>query len=73
MSTIRKVQAYATEDGQVFMSLDEAAGHKYVKRLKTILGSSSVFGPRTLIENSRAIAEVLNAYNAEMDDLEKDQ
>jgi len=69
--TIKQATGYQTEDGRMFSTLNEAAGHAYAKRLKMIIGnSSSVFGVGTILEHSREILAILLEYNAELDRLE---
>lgn len=71
---IKKATGYQTDDGRMFASLNEAAGHLYGRRLKAALGAkgSSVFGVNTIIEHSREIEAILRDYNAELDRLDKD-
>lgn len=69
---IKKAVGYQTEDGKMFSTLDEAAGHTYGQQLKEALGKqgSGVFGVGTIIKNSRDVERILAAYNAELDRIE---
>ena len=71
---IKAVTAYMTEEGEVFKTLNEAAGKRYARALKEILtpGNSGVFGVKKLLDHSREVERILQAYNADMDALEKD-
>jgi len=71
---IKKAVGYKTEDGRMFASLNEAAGHSFGQRLKDALGKrgSGVFGVNTILENSREIETILKDYNDEWDRLEQD-
>jgi len=69
MTKITKAVGYMTEDGRMFRSLNEAAGHKYSAQLKTIVNSPT-FGVHKILENSREIEAILRAYNEELDTLE---
>jgi hypothetical protein len=71
--SIKKATGYQTEDGSMFASLNEAAGHMYGKRLKAALGNrgSGVFGVNTILESSREIEAILREYNAELDRLDE--
>lgn len=70
--SIKKAAGYQTEDGRMFATLNEAAGHAYGKRIKDAIGNrgSGVFGVNTILENSREIEQILREYNAELDRLE---
>jgi hypothetical protein len=72
--SIKKATGYQTDDGRMFATLNEAAGHSFGKRLKEALGKqgSGVFGVNTVLENSRKIEAILREYNAELDRLDKD-
>ena len=69
---IKKAMGFKTEDGRIFATLNEAAGHTYSSRLKDAIGrqNTGVFGISTLLANSREIAAVLNEYNEELDKIE---
>lgn len=71
---IKKSIGYQTEDGRMFASLNEAAGHSFGQRIKEAMGKrgSGVFGVNTILENSREIEAILREYNAELDRLDKD-
>ena len=71
---IKKAVGYKTEDGRMFASLNEAAGHSFGQRLKDALGKrgSGVFGVNTILENSQEIEAILREYNSELDRLDKD-
>lgn len=71
---IKKALGYQTEDGRMFASLNEAAGHSFGQRIKEALGKrgSGVFGVNTILENSREIEAILREYNSELDRLDKD-
>ena len=64
---IKKAVGYKTEDGRMFASLNEAAGHSFGQRIKEALGKrgSGVFGVNTILENSREIETILHEYNEE--------
>jgi hypothetical protein len=72
--SIKKAAGYQTEDGKMFATLNEAAGHAYGKRLKDAIGNraSGVFGVNTILENSREIEAILRDYNAQLDRLDKE-
>lgn len=72
--SIKKATGYQTDDGRMFASLNEAAGHLYGKRIKDALGNrgSGVFGVNTILENSREIEAILREYNAELDRLDSE-
>ena len=68
---IVKTQGFRTDDGRMFATLNEAAGHLYAKRLKDAIGKNSgVFGVSTILAGSREIEAILRDYNAELDKLE---
>ena len=71
---IKKSIGYQTEDGRMFASLNEAAGHSFGQRIKEAMGKrgSGVFGVNTILENSREIETILREYNDELDRLDKD-
>ena len=71
---IKKAVGYKTEDGRMFASLNEAAGHSFGQRLKDALGKrgSGVFGVNTILENSQEIEAILREYNSELVRLDKD-
>ncbi len=71
--SIKKATGYQTEDGRMFATLDQAAGHSFGKRLQQILGKngSRVFGVNTLLDHSQEVESILREYNAELDRLEK--
>ena len=71
---IKKSIGYQTEDGRMFASLNEAAGHSFGQRIKEAMGKrgSGVFGVNTILANSREIEAILREYNAELDRLDKD-
>ena len=71
---IKKATGYQTEDGRMFATLNEAAGHSYGKRIKDAMGArgSGVFGVNSILENSREIEAILREYNAELDKLDQE-
>lgn len=73
--SIKKATGYQTEDGRLFLTLNEAADHAFGKRIKHAIGSrgSGVFGISTVLEHSREIEAILREYNAELDRLDKEQ
>jgi len=71
---IKKALGYQTEDGRMFATLNEAAGHSFGKRIREAMGdrSSHVFGVNKILEHSRDIEAILHEYNAELDRLDKE-
>ena len=71
--TIKKSVGYQTEDGKMFATLDEAAGHTYGRKIKEALGASGagVFGVNTIMKHSREIEAILHEYNRELDAMDK--
>jgi hypothetical protein len=68
---ITRTHGFLTDDGRMFATLNEAAGHLYAKRLKDAIGKAGgVFGVSTILANSREIAEILRDYNIELDRFE---
>lgn len=72
--TIKKTTGYQTEDGKIFATPNEAAGHSFGKQIKQVIGErgSGVFGVNTVLEHSRAIESILHEYNQELDRLERE-
>lgn len=72
--SIKKAPGYQTEDGRMFATLNEAAGHSFGKQIKDALGKqgSGVFGVGTILEHSRQIEKILREYNAELDRLDRE-
>lgn len=73
--SIKKATGYQTDDGRMFATLNEAAGHSFGRRIKEALGSkgSGVFGVNTILDHSREIEKILREYNAELDRLDRGQ
>lgn len=71
---IKKAVGYQTDDGKMFATLDEAAGHTYGQRIKKALGErgAGVFGVNTILKHSREIESILRDYNAELDIMERE-
>lgn len=71
---IKKSLGYRTDDGKMFATLDEAAGHTYGQQIKAAIGKhgTSVFGVGTVLKFSREIEAILHAYNAELDRIDSD-
>jgi len=71
---IKKAMGFQTDDGRIWPTLNEAAGHIYGKRLKEVLkpsGGSGVFGVNAILENSREVEEILAEYNLELCNIEQ--
>ena len=68
---ITRAKGFLTDDGRMFATLNEAAGHLYAKRLKDVIGKAGgVFGVATILANSREIEKILRDYNIELDRLD---
>ena len=74
---IKKALGYQTEDGSMFASLNEAAGHSFGQRIWETLQnmgkpSSGFFDVETILKNSRELETILREYNDVLDRLDKD-
>jgi len=73
--SIKRAVGYQTADGKMFLTLNEAAGHSFGKRIREAMGDrqSHVFGVVKILEHSREIEAILREYNEEMDRLSAEQ
>ena len=71
---IKKATGYQTEDGRMFATLNEAAGHSFGRRIRDAIGKSGngVFGVNTILDHSREIEAILREYNDELTRLDKE-